>query len=68
MEEKQEQSLEEVFIDLEDIIKRMEQNDLPLDESFSLYEQGIHKLKLCNQKIDSVEKKMLILNEKGNLE
>ena len=39
-----------------------------MEETFALYEQGIRKLKFCNQKIDKVEKKMLLLNEQGELE
>ena len=39
-----------------------------MEDSFSLYEQGIQKLKFCNEKIDHVEKKMLLLNKQGELE
>lgn len=63
-----EQTLEEIFMELDAIIQKMDQNDLALDETFSLYEQGIHKLKLCNEKIDHVEKKMLILGGQGDYE
>lgn len=61
-------SLEEMFFQIEGIISSMEENDISLEDSFSLYEQGIHKLKYCNDKIDAVEKKMLLLNSNGELE
>lgn len=64
----QEASLEETFQELSSIIERMQEREVTLEESFSLYEQGIRKLKFCNEKIDSVEKKMLLLNEQGELE
>lgn len=67
-EKKQEASLEESFQELSAIIERMQERDVTLEEAFSLYEQGIRKLKLCNEKIDSVEKKMLLLNQQGELE
>ena len=67
-EEKQEQSLEEAFQELEEIIERMQSREVTLEDSFALYEQGIRKLRFCNQKIDGVEKKMLLLNEEGELE
>lgn len=63
----QETSLEEAFAQLEQIINTMEQDDLPLEEAFTLYEQGLKKLKLCNEKLDLVEKKMQILGNNGEL-
>lgn len=67
-EENQEVSLEEMFQELSSIIEKMQEREVTLEESFSLYEQGIRKLKLCNEKIDGVEKKMLLLNQQGGLE
>ena len=32
---------------------------------FSLYKQGMELLKYCNDKLDTVEKKMLQMNEDG---
>ena len=66
--EADEPSLEENFKELDAIIGRMQERDVTLEESFALYEQGIRKLKACQEKIDSVEKKMLVLNEQGELE
>ncbi len=66
--ENQKASLEETFQELSIIIEKMQEREVTLEESFSLYEQGIRKLKLCNEKIDSVEKKMLLLNQQGELE
>ncbi|NLK78256.1 MAG: exodeoxyribonuclease VII small subunit [Clostridiales bacterium] len=64
----QEQTLEEVFKELEEIIEKMQQREVSLEDSFRLYEQGIQKLKQCNSKIDYVEKQMLLLNGQGELE
>lgn len=63
-----EQSLEQIFQELESIIANMQQRDVSLEDSFQLYEQGIQKLKQCNEKIDYVEKQMLLLNGQGELE
>lgn len=46
----------------------MQNREATLEDSFALYEQGIQKLKVCSQKIDLVEKKMLLLNPQGGLE
>lgn len=63
----QETSLEEAFAQLEQIINTMEQDELPLEDAFLLYEQGLKKLKLCNEKLDLVEKKMQVLGNNGEL-
>ncbi len=64
----QEQTLEEIFKELDEIIEKMQQREVSLEDSFRLYEQGIQKLKQCNSKIDYVEKQMLLLNGQGELE
>lgn len=62
-----EPSLEEVFRELDEIIAKMEQGDLPLDEAFAMYESGLKKLKICNEKLDLIEKKMMALNNNGEV-
>ncbi len=60
-------SLEETFEQIEAIINQMEQTDVSLEDSFRLYQSGIEKLKTCNELLDSVEKKMLVMKENGEL-
>ena len=56
------------FAELEDILKQMEQPEISLEESFSLYQQGVLQLKNCGTILDEVEKKMQILGEDGEIE
>lgn len=63
--DKKEETLEEVFTQLESVIKTMEQGEISLEETFDLYHKGMNMLKVCNDKIDKVEKKMLVLDDKG---
>lgn len=65
--DKKEETLEEMFTQLESVIKTMEQGDVSLEETFDLYYKGMNMLKSCNDKIDKVEKKMLILDDKGEV-
>lgn len=58
-------SLEEVFEQLDHIIEKLEGTSVSLEDSFQLYNEGMGLLKICNDKIDTVEKKMLILDENG---
>ena len=63
-----EESLEEGFAQIETMIEQLEQTDISLEDAFGIYEKGMKKLKECNDKIERVEKQMLLLNEQGKLE
>lgn len=65
---KKEESLEEGFAQIEEMIARLEQADISLEDAFYTYEKGMKKLKECNDKIEKVEKQMLVLNGQGELE
>ena len=58
-------SLEEVFEHLDEIVVKLEETDVSLENSFQLYHEGMELLKICNDKIDTVEKKMVMLDEDG---
>lgn len=60
--------LEENFRKLEEIIARLEDDSLSLEEAFSAYSQGMTVLKQCNDQIDGVEKQVLKLGGEGRLE
>ncbi len=60
-----EQSLETVFGQLDEIVEKLEAEDVSLEDSFALYHKGMDLLKVCNEKIDTIEKKMMILDENG---
>ena len=61
-------SLEEAFGMLDEITRSLEKEDISLEDSFSAYKKGMDLLKICNDKIDQVEKKGLVLNEEGGLD
>ncbi len=60
-------TLEKAFEELEEIIEKMNDREVSLDDSFSLYTEGTKLLKYCNEQLDMVEKKMLVLSEEGDL-
>lgn len=64
---KKESTLEEMFAKLDQVAVKMEKGETTLEESFALYQEGMELLKLCNAKIDEVEKKVLILEESGEI-
>ena len=63
-----EETLEDLFGRLDRIIAKLEDRDTTLEDSFAAYEQGVRYLKACNDKIDKIEKKMLVINESGGLD
>ena len=67
MEEK-ELTLEEAFAEIEQVIEQLETEEITLEDSFREYSRGMELLKYCNQSIDRVEKKVLMINEEGGLD
>jgi len=60
-----EESFEESFKRLEEIVKKLEEGDLSLEESLSLFEEGIKLSRICSQKLDEAEKRIEILVKDG---
>lgn len=59
-----EQTLEEAFSNLDEIIEKMEDANLSLDDSFALYSKGLELLQFCNKKIEKVETDIKLVTEK----
>lgn len=64
--EEENRNLEEAFEKLESLAALLEDKNTPLEKAFSYYEQGMKLLKVCSEKLDTVEKKMLQLGEDGS--
>ena len=45
--------------------KAAEGEELSLEDSFNLYQEGMELVKCCNRTINDVEKKVLALDENG---
>jgi exodeoxyribonuclease VII small subunit len=52
---------EDALNKLEKIVSKLEEGDIPLEESLKLFEEGIRLSRFCNQKLDEAEKKVEIL-------
>ena len=55
-------SIEEIFTELDGIIRNLENGEVSLEDSFKYYEAGMKLVKTCGGKIDKVEKQILVLN------
>ena len=60
-------NIEDVFQELDVIAEKLESSDTSLEDSFRLYKKGMELLKYCSGKLDTVEKKMLQMDEDGTL-
>ncbi|MCQ2520047.1 MAG: exodeoxyribonuclease VII small subunit [Lachnospiraceae bacterium] len=58
-------SIEEAFKKIDKTIQEMEAEDVTLEQSFSLYKEGMELIEQCSKEIDIVEKKVIELSESG---
>lgn len=54
-------TLEQSFESLSSIIGQLHDGNLTLEESFKMYEEGMKLVKNCNDALDKVEKKLVII-------
>jgi exodeoxyribonuclease VII small subunit len=52
---------EDALNKLEKVVSRLEEGEIPLEESLKLFEEGIRLSRYCNQKLDEAEKRVEIL-------
>lgn len=52
-------TFEEAMKQLEDIVRRLEQGDVPLEESIDLYKKGMELSALCSTKLQDAEKQLV---------
>ena len=72
-ETRKQMNVEETFAALDRIIGKLEKGDGSLEDAFADYEEGMKLVKSCNEKIETIEKKILVLSgdqteEKENAE
>lgn len=46
---------------LEQIVTQMERGELPLEQSFDAYQQGVKLAQVCQQRLDQVEQQVQVL-------
>jgi len=62
-------SFEEAMNKLEQIVDRLEEGDVPLEEAILFYKEGMELSKLCHDKLKNVEEQLTqIITEDGRTE
>lgn len=63
--ETQDYTIEQAFSQLNEILAQLDGGSQSLEEAFASYARGMELIRLCNEKIDKVEKKCLVISESG---
>lgn len=63
----EEQKFETALIELEKIVDKLENEDIDLDESIKIYEEGVLLANFCSKKLNEVKTKISILVEKNGV-
>lgn len=66
-EAKEEIPVEEAFEALSNIIDRLDQPEVTLEESLELYRKGVRLLVECEKTLGGLEREMILLTEEGEL-
>jgi exodeoxyribonuclease VII small subunit len=58
---------EAAIAELETIVKKLEEGDLPLESSLALYERGVQLSRFCHARLEDAERRIEILTDRGEL-
>lgn len=58
-----ENNFENSLLELEDIIKKLESNEVSLEESIELFEKGVKLSDACRKTLETAEQKIITLTE-----
>lgn len=68
-EEERELTFEQAMQQLEEIVDKLEQGDVPLESAIVYYQKGMELAKICGDKLNTVQNQMTkIMNEQGEFE
>lgn len=58
---------EAALAELDTLVRKLEEGDLPLEQSLALYERGVQLSRFCHARLEEAEKRIEILTERGEL-
>ncbi|MCZ8542389.1 exodeoxyribonuclease VII small subunit [Psychrobacillus psychrodurans] len=56
---KKEILFDEAMLQLENIVRQLEQGDVPLESAIELYQKGMELSKVCSEKLQKAEKQLV---------
>ena len=60
------QTFEKMLEKLEKIVEILDSGELPLEKALEKFEEGMALSRLCEQKLDGIEKKITVLSRKSD--
>ncbi len=63
----EEKALDELFAQLDERIAALQNREISLEESFRIYEEGMKLVKLCEDRIDLVDKQVMMIGDDGQI-
>ena len=68
-QERHEPKFEDALAELESVVKRLEEGDIPLEESLAAFERGVSLVRLLHGRLDTVQTRIeeLTRGERGDL-
>jgi exodeoxyribonuclease VII small subunit len=58
---------EAALVELEAIVKKLEEGDQTLESSLTLYERGIQLSRFCHTRLEEAERRIEVLNDRGEV-
>jgi exodeoxyribonuclease VII small subunit len=58
---------EAAIAELETVVRKLEEGELSLEQSLTLYERGVTLSKFCHARLEDAERRIELLNERGQL-
>ena len=57
---------EEAMLDLEDVVKKLETGEVPLEDAIVLYKKGMELSSFCHEKLQNAEKQLITIIDKDD--
>lgn len=61
------QDFETALVELDALVKKLEEGDLTLEQSLALYERGVQLSRFCHARLEEAERRIEILSDRGEL-
>jgi exodeoxyribonuclease VII small subunit len=58
---------ESAIVELERIVKQLEDGELPLDKSLALFERGVELSRYCHEQLGAAQRRIELVTERGEL-
>ncbi|MDO4942211.1 MAG: exodeoxyribonuclease VII small subunit [Lachnospiraceae bacterium] len=58
-------TVEQAFEELDAIVEELEKEETSIDDALKLYTKGVKLVQKCQDSLDTIEKELIILDEKG---